>query len=372
MLFDVAETLNPYPTYAHLRRHYPLYFEEAANGWMVFRYAEVEYVLNHPALFSSAAMGGPGSPLGQSLIASDPPRHRELRSMVDKAFTPRRVEQLAPRIREIAHRLLDTVEGQSRFDFVEAFAAPLPVMVIAEILGIPPARHAEFKQWSDAAITFESTGRHQMARYFGELIAERRARRAYGDDLISVLLQVEENGQTLSPMEILGFCVLLLIAGNETTTNLLTHTLYAFHEHPEALEQVKANPTLIPAMNEEALRYRSPVQMLYRRVREEVTIEGMTLVPGQEVMAWVGSANRDEAVFANPDVFEITRSPNRHLAFGKGIHFCLGAPLARLEAKIAWEVLLERLPTLRMNPTVPPRRVPHFNVFKMEGIELLT
>lgn len=370
MLFDVAETLNPYPTYASMRRDHPIYFDAMSNCWMVFRYAEVEYVLNHPALFSSSAMGGPGSPLGQSLIATDPPRHRELRSMVDKAFTPRRVEQLAPRIQEIAHRLLDKVAGQARFDFVEAFAAPLPVMVIAEILGIPIERHADFRQWSDAAITFESTGRNQMARYFSELMVERRARRDYGDDLVSVLLQVEENGQRLSPMEVLGFCVLLLIAGNETTTNLLAHTLYTFHHHPEVLEQVKANPALIAGMNEEALRYRSPVQMLYRQVREPVMVEGNRFLPGQEVMAWVGSANRDEAMFPDPDRFDITRTPNRHLAFGKGIHFCLGAPLARLEAKIAWEVLLERLPTLRMNANVPPRRVPHFNVFKMEGIEV--
>lgn len=370
MFFDVAETLNPFPIYQELRETYPIYHDKSSHSWMLFRYQEVEYALNHPTIFSSKAMGGAGSPLGQSLIATDPPRHRDLRSMVDKAFTPRRVELLAPRIREIAHRLIDEVAEQREFDFIEAFAAPLPVMMIAEILGIPSERYADFKQWSDAAITFETAGRYQMVRYFNELIEHRRATRDFGDDLISVLLQVEENGQSLSGQELMGFCMLLLIAGNETTTNLLAHTVYAFHEHPTAYEELRANPALIPSMNEEVLRYRSPVQMLLRRVQQPVTLDGMTLASGDDVMAWVGSANRDERVFENPDHFDITRTPNRHLAFGKGIHFCLGAPLARLEAKIAWEVLLERVPTLHMNAASPPQRVPHFNVFKMENVRV--
>jgi cytochrome P450 len=301
------------------------------------------------------------------MISSDPPRHRRLRNLVTQAFTPRAVAQLEPRIAAIVADLLDQVSapgaaGSSQvastdfIDFIETFASPLPVTVIAELLGVPPERRADFRRWSDALVSNSGAGgwsgaataQREMAMYFGEMIGRRRAEPR--DDLISHLISAEIDGQRLTPVELIGFCVLLLVAGNETTTNLLGGAVLAFDEHPEQWERLRAEPALIPAAVEEVLRYNSPVQSMFRSARAGARLGETVAWEGQPVVAWIGSANRDEAQFERPERFDITRAPNRHLAFGHGIHFCLGAPLARLEARVALEALAQRARRLQVAP----------------------
>lgn len=355
--------LNPYPWYATMRAQMPVAYDPSSRFAAVFAYADVQRVLSEHAAFSSAAAMGGASPLGASLIGADPPRHRQLRNLVTQAFTPRAVAALTPRIEGIVSALLDQVIPAGRMDVVGDLAYPLPVIVIAEMLGIPPENRAQFKLWSDAV----TSGQHQSAEgetvgpqaahqqmnvYFRQVIAERR--RNPGDDLISGLLAAEMDGARLTETELLGFCVLLLIAGNETTTNLIGNALLCFDEHPEAWERLRERPDLIPTAIEEVLRYRSPVQAMFRAAAAEAEIGGQRIPAGTRLLAWIGSANRDEARFPEADRFDIERTPNRHLAFGHGIHFCLGAPLARLEARIALEAMTRRMRG--------PRRVP--------GIEL--
>jgi cytochrome P450 len=351
---------NPFPWYARMRRESPALVDPTWGGMSVFRYDDVQRVFSDWEAFSSERTGGGvQSPLNASIISSDPPRHRQLRNLVTQAFTPRAVAQLAPRITEIIAELLDEVAGAGRMDFIEQFAYPLPVIVIAEMLGIPPADRAQFRLWSDAIVSQSSEpgkpnfaeAQREMALYFGKLIAARSAEPR--DDLISHLIAAEIEGQRLTPMELIGFCVLLLVAGNETTTNLLGNAILCFDERPDSYERLRAQPDLIPSAVEEVLRYRSPVQVMYRAATVETEICGLKTHPGQGVIVMIGSANRDEAQFPNPDAFDIERAPNRHLAFGYGIHFCLGAPLARLEAKLALEALTARFRDIRRVPDAP-------------------
>ena len=240
-------------------------------------------------------------------------------------------------------------------DIIDDLSYPLPVIVIAEMLGIPQEDRERFKVWSDAVVgaTHSERGDPQaeMSEYFLDMIQQRR--REPEDDLISALLDAQIDGQHLNQRELLGFCILLLVAGNETTTNLIGNALLCFDEHPEVMEQLRSEPELVPGAIEEVLRYRSPVQFMYRRAVADITIRDQEIRTGQMVLAWIGSANRDEAQFPDPDRFDIRRTPNRHIAFGHGIHFCLGAPLARLEAKIALTILLERLHEIKRVPDIP-------------------
>ncbi|WP_045234634.1 cytochrome P450, partial [Deinococcus pimensis] len=246
------------------------------------------------------------------------------------------VEALAPRIAELVDELLSGFRG-GRGDLVHDFAEPLPVIVIAEILGIPASDRAAFKRWSDAVVTGDPSGSREMAAYFTRLIEGRRDDPT-GPDLISALLRAELGaddeaaGRRLTGQELLGFCMLLLVAGNETTTNLLSNAVQTLSEHPDTRDAAAQDPALWPATVEEVLRFRSPVQSMFRVTTTDVPMGGQVIPAGSWTVAWIGSANRDDAVFAEPDRFDPRRSPNRHLAFGHGIHFCLGAPLARLEA----------------------------------------
>ncbi len=349
---QVDERLNPFPWYHRMRAKAPVQYEAAYQTWMVFGYHDVQRVLSDAAIFSSASGGGAASsdPLDASLISIDPPRHRQLRALVTQAFTPRSVARLSERITAIATGLLDEVAAQRSMDFIDDFAYPLPMLVIAELLGVPQQDRARFKVWSDAVIGAGSMGgssRAEMIAYFRRIMEQRL--RDPQDDLISALLAAEVDGQRLTEQELLGFCILLLVAGNETTTHLLGNALLCFDDYPEALEELRADPALIPEAIEEVLRYRSPVQMMFRQAVADVELSGQRLHPGQWVVAQIGSANRDEAQFPDPDRFDMRRSPNRHLAFGHGIHFCLGAPLARLEAKIALTLLLERFREIRLD-----------------------
>ncbi len=347
------QRLNPYPWYQTMRANSPIAYNENYHSWSIFSYDAVQRVLTDYNDFSSQIMGdGSGLPLGTSLINSDPPRHRKLRSIVTQAFTPRTIAQLAPRITEIVDELLDKVAAKGTMDVMDDLAYPLPVIVIAELLGVPTKDRDQFKRWSDVIVGSESPAggepQQEMIDYFSVMIEERR--REPKDDLISSLLTAQVDGEYLSEKELMGFFILLLVAGNVTTTNLIGNAFLCFDEYPDALQQLYADQSLIPSAIEEVLRYRSPVSHMYRVVRETTTLDDKQIHPGNFMIAWIASANRDEKHFPNADTFDITRSPNKHLAFGHGIHFCLGAPLARLEAKIAFELMLSRLPEMRSVP----------------------
>jgi cytochrome P450 len=337
---------------------------------MVFDYEGVRRVLTDQETFSSRR--GP-----DWLIFNDPPRHTKLRAIISKAFTPRSVAALEPRIREIVHELLDRVAGRGEMDLAVDFAIPLPLIVIAEMLGIPPADRERFRRWADGMLAMSytivgataaeaeranadfitTTG--EMDAYLGELLAQRRA--APKDDLLTRLADAEVDGERLTRAEILGFFQLLLLAGSETTTNLINNAILCFVAHPDQLARVRAEPALLPSAIEEVLRYRAPVQWMYRIPRREVELHGQTVPAGRPVLAMIGSANRDPAKFAEPDRFDVGRDPNPHLAFGHGNHFCLGAPLARLEARVALGAMLERLGEIELASDGPwePRRGLH-------------
>jgi cytochrome P450 len=360
------EELDPFPWYKTMRAASPVSYNEQTGMWRVFRYLDVQRVLSEFETFSSQRgsrefrQRASQSPLGSSLISMDPPRHRQLRNLVTQAFTPRTIAQLEPRITAIVDELLGQVEQSGRMDVIDDLAYPLPVIVIAEMLGIPPEERAQFKRWSDAVVTagggsaavnenFRPGNAHmEMGMYFMNVIAQRRA--SPGNDLISALLAAEIDGERLNDIELLGFCILLLIAGNETTTNLIGNAILCFDEHPEVYDQLRAAPELIPSAIEEALRYRSPVQAMERVALVDVELGGQRIPADARIIAYMGSANRDEDQFSDADRFDIARTLNRHLAFGYGIHFCIGAPLARLEAKIALGAMLKRLCDIQRVP----------------------
>jgi cytochrome P450 len=340
----------------------PIAFNPDFRSWSVFRYDDVERVLSEYASFSSrfaADEEDEGHPLASSLVATDPPRHRQLRSLVSQAFTPRAIARLEPRIEEITTELLNRIDRADHMDIVDDLSYPLPVIVIAEMLGIPAEDRELFKRWSDAVVTGQhevASGNYhggltpirEMSAYFLARMAERR--NTPGEDLISGLLAAQEEDQHLGEMDVLGFCILLLVAGNETTTNLIANAVLCFAEFPGALAAIRSEPGLLPDAIEEVLRYRSPVQSMFRTVARDTMLGDQRLKVGERVVAWIGSANRDPSQFPGPDRFDPRRAPNRHLAFGHGIHYCLGAPLARLEARIALGQLLRRFPDLRIAP----------------------
>jgi cytochrome P450 len=386
---------NPYPYYAHLRRHAPVYRVPAHGFWVVSRYEDVLNVLRRPERFSSAAMAaavtrprqfapdrGEASTWVQgedvSIVGTDGARHTRLRNVVSRGFTPARIAALEPRVRSIARALAAPWLESGHCEFLADFAVPYPVTVIAEILGIDAERRADFKRWSDAAIlgVFESVdaeqGRRvgesleQMGDYFDAVIEERRRRP--GADLVSALVRAEEEHGALTTTEVKTFVLTLLVAGSITTTHLLANAMRALVGHPDQLARVCADPALVPAFVEEALRWDGPVQLLLRTASEDVELAGVVLRKGDVVAPLFASANRDETVFPDPDRFDVTRNPKDHIAFGHGIHFCLGAALARLEARIAFETLLARMrkPVLEEAPPPPlaslvfrgPRRLP--------------
>lgn len=360
---------NPYPYYAHLRNHSPVYWVESLQSWAVSRYEDVAYVAKNTQIFSSApivpAILGELNPVPEVkwLISTDPPAHMPLRKLVSKAFTPRMVAALEPRIKEIAAQLLDRVEEGADFDLVRDFSTPLPVMVIAEMLGVEPERYRDFKRWSDdllrasggaippAELERLRASVNDLKHYFEQAIEQRR--RNPKEDLITALVRAEEENQALSAREVLAMCVLLLIAGNETTTNLLGNTLITLLSHPAEFAKVRADLSLVPQMIEEVLRYESPVQAILRLATSDAEIAGSTIPAGGSVMILYGSANRDQRQFPNPDAFDVTRNPQDHLSFGYGIHYCLGAPLARLEARVAMDAFLRRFPRIRMREQRP-------------------
>ena len=367
---------DPYPYYAAMRRESPIHpLVPGAPLYAITRYADVIHILHHPELFSSgalqAALQGGAVGLGPNsgalaghrllsspmMIATDPPDHGRLRRLVNRGFTPRRIADLEPRIREIANRCLDEAIEDGELELVSGFSIPLPVTVIAEMLGVESDRVDQFKAWSDAFIiglsgasgeyTPEDVRRaaDEMADYFERIAAERRA--SPKDDLISVLSQAEE-GDALSIGELLSFVALLLIAGNETTTNLIGNGVKALLAHPDQLARVMADPSLIPALVEEVLRYDSPIQALPRSNSAPVELPSGKVPENSTLLVFYAAANHDEEQFPDAELFDIDRSTQDHVAFSHGIHFCLGASLARLEARVAFETLFSRCRKLEL------------------------
>ena len=365
---------NPYPLYEQLRSTSPVLRNAHSDFWMVFDYEGVWRALNDPATFSSRA-APPGGGALDWFIFFDPPRHTKLRALVSQAFTPRSVANLEPRIRDISRHLLDRVIERGEMDLAADYAVLLPMTVIAEMLGIPAADRSQLRLWADTLLNmiYTVTGGAEGARaveeaiaasvemsdYLARELAERRARPR--DDLLTRLVGAEVDGERLSEKEILNFFQLLLLAGSETTTNLINNAILCFLEHPDQLDRLRAAPDLLPSAIEEVLRYRSPLQAVFRQTTRDVAMGGAVIPGGKLVMAMVGSANRDPRQFRDPDRFDITREPNPHVAFGHGPHFCLGAPLARLEARVALPDLLERLENLAPASDQPwePRRAFH-------------
>jgi cytochrome P450 len=387
--FSPAWRDDPYPKYRELRDGAPVHWSPEAEVWCVSRYEDVMTVLRSHDVFSSSAMmtqlmmGGEKKPpvtLGSllfaarllwtarvnpfaipsvpSLIASDGDRHTLLRAIVNRGFTPRQITAWETRAREIVAGCMAGVRSGS-FDVVRDLAIPLPVTVIAEMLGIEPERRHDFKRWSDIVID-NATGAGRADAFnpvilnaFAEMTAYvvrigRMRKKNPADDLISQLVSLND-GAGLSPIELVQFVTLLLVAGNETTTNLIGNATAALLAHPQQLARVAADPSLVPSLIEETLRYDAPVQLIFREASADTEIAGVRIPAGAVVVPLLGSANRDERRFPNPDVFDVTRNPQGHVGFGFGKHFCLGASLARLEAKTALEALVPEL--VRMRPS---------------------
>jgi cytochrome P450 PksS len=363
---------NPFPFYAQLRAEAPVFqvtLPDKQTAWLVTRYDDVAAVLKDERfakdrfnaltkeqLAKQPWMPGIFKPLARNMLDLDAPDHTRLRGLVSRAFTPRLVEQMRGRIQALTDELLDQVQGRGRMDLIHDYAIPLPTTIIAEMLGVPVADRHRFQRWSNVLVSASSTGWGvflaipsvwMFLRYVRKLIRARRA--CPRDDLVSALIQAEEAGQQLSEDEQVAMIVLLLVAGHETTVNLIGNGTLALLEHPDQMEKLRSDPSLIRSAVEELLRYGSPVETSTERfARQDITLAGVTIPRGGMVFAVIASANRDERQFPDPNRLDVAREPNRHLSFGLGAHFCLGAALARLEGQIAVGTLLRRAPGLRL------------------------
>lgn len=369
---------DPYAHFGRLREQTPVYWNEQWGGWILTRYADVQRAFRDFKNLSADRIG-PYYARGDRkiryattyevlrswMVFVDPPEHRRLRSLVDHAFHPRVMRQAAPRLGALTDDLVedlaeDLAEGGA--EYVSRFAYLLPVLVISDMFGLPAADRDLIKRWSDDILqlvfgAYDVPDRHERAQkslrefvdYLEEHVADRRRRP--GADLISVMVQSEEDGEVLTQAEIVSTCILLLFGGHETTTNLLANGLLALLQHPVQRQLLAANmDDLLDSAIEEMLRYDGPSKAIMRLVRQDHELGGASLKAGQKVLLSQASANRDPRRFVRPDVFDVTRQDNRHLGFGFGVHFCIGAPLARLEGRLAFPRLLRRLPELRLEP----------------------
>ncbi len=368
--FDDATRRDPFPLYTR-GRELGIHRYAGLPVFSLFRYADTVDVLRDAATWSSVFPPPAGFEefmnRPPSMIGTDPPEHERLRGLVNPAFTPKIIRRLEPRMVEIADALLDAALAERRVDLVQALTYPLPVTVIAEIIGVPTEDNARFKDWSDKLVEtlgvglFAPPSRQTLERnraivdelgeYFRRLVELRRADPR--EDLLTGLSQAELEGSKLSFDELLQMLILLLVAGNETTTTLIGNTVLTLLDQPEALARLRREPELVPSAIEEVLRFSSPVQLDPRRALRDVELCGEKLREGEMVIAWLGSANRDESVFREPERFDIARKENRQLAFGFGTHYCLGSNLARLEAQIALRSLLAHTKSFELTTREP-------------------
>ncbi len=365
---------NPYPAYSQVRSAAPVFHDPRSDFWMIFDFEGAKRALTDPEAFSSRA-APPGGGALDWLIFFDPPRHTKLRALIARAFTPQSVANLEPLIRELSSNLLDEKIESGEMDLVADYSLPLPMMVIAKILGIPDADLPLFRGWNEVILNmiYTITGGEaaqqavrdfgaatvEMGTYLATQLMERQANP--GQDLLTRLLTAELEGERLTDKDILSFFQLLLLAGSETTTNLISNAIVCLIESPDQLIRLQKAPELLPSAIEEVLRYRSPLQAIFRQTKRDVEIHGQVIPAQKLVLAMIGSANRDPGQFRDADRFDIARDPNPHIAFGHGPHFCLGAPLARLEARIALADLLRRMQGIRFSNEKPwqPRQAFH-------------
>jgi pimeloyl-[acyl-carrier protein] synthase len=390
-LFGPAMLSDPYPAYRRLRETDPVHWHEPFDAWVLTRYADVVAALHDPRFSSerTGAMqqmgGGKGLKsffdfLATRMIYADPPRHTRLRGLVSKAFTPHAVEAMRPHIQALVDQFLDGVKSRGRMDVVADLAYPLPVTVIVEMLGVPVADRDRLKRWSDEFVVYFTKPLTQVTKeeydgvvravaaeedYFRAAVA--RLRGDSGPSLLGAMARAEEGGDRLTEQELYGNANLLLTAGHETTMNLIGNGTLALLRHPDQLEKLRADPSLLPGAIEEFLRFDAPVQFTHRLAKEDVKVGDKVIRRGQFVYLVLGAANRDPARFPDPDRLDITRKDNHHVAFGQGPHFCLGAPLARLEALIAFGTLLRRLPGLRLATD----RLEYRQMFNLRGLQAL-
>jgi cytochrome P450 len=373
-----AEIADPFPTFARLRQADPVHWSDILGGWVLTRYRDVRAALfdrrlsadritpfrDHLPPAQRGELRDLLAMLGLWAVFNDPPEHTRRRGLLNKAFTPRAVAGLRPAIAALVERLLDDVAERERFDLIADFAYPLPATVIAGMIGVPTADLDRFKRWSDDIAVFVGSalatpnkreralgGAREMAAYFRAMAAEHRARPR--DDILSALIAAEEDGVRLGEDEIVASCILLLFAGHETTTNLIGNGMLALLRHPEERAALAARPGLMADAVEEMLRYDGPTQAMTRIALEDVALAGADGEPrlvrrGERLFVLLNAANRDPEIFAEPERFRVGRTDNRHLSFGYGPHFCLGAPLARLEAEIGVAALLRRRPALAL------------------------
>ncbi len=371
-LYSPEALRNPHPILAQMRQDSPLTklnrMEMTSVPWLLTRYEDC-VKLTKDERFTKDMMRRPGTTIdpddmmmqaaasiNRHMLTVDPPDHTRLRNLVHRAFTPRMIREMGGRIQQISDDLIDAMQGKSQIDLIHDYTVPLPITVIAELLGIPASDREKFREWTQVIIVDGTRGVNsdgmataalEFIMYFHQLFDERRA--APQDDLISGLLQVEEAGDKLDSQELISMVFLLLAAGHETTVNLLANGTLDLLQHPDQLKLLRENPKLMESAVEEMLRFNGPVGATTMRwALEDVEMYGQVIPAGDMVLASLLGADRDPKVFANPDVFDITRSPNPHIAFGHGIHYCLGAPLARMEGVIAFNSLLTRLPNLSL------------------------
>ncbi|HEY6300330.1 MAG TPA: cytochrome P450 [Candidatus Binatus sp.] len=377
---------DPYPHYRPLLAGPPRVLDMGYKLALAARYADVRAILMDHATFSSVLPKGMGFDEqtkifgdAPTMLGSDPPTQTRLRRLVSRDFTPRRIRDLEPRIREIAKNLIDAAERKGEFDVMADLANPLPVMVISDLLGVPPEEYQQFKNWSDKIVEADNTlpGMpipDEIKNAFTELrssfVAEiARRRKNPGTDLVSALVAAHDESEALNADELLQFLVLLLLAGNETTTNLIGNGMLALGRNPAAMAALRSKPELMRGAIEEMLRYDGPVQATFGTATKDTVVGGTPINSGMGAFVIIAAANRDPAQFKDPEKFDITRAPNDHVAFGEGIHFCIGAPLARMEGSIAIGSALERFPHLRLKN--PDAAVTYKGSYALRGLSRL-
>ena len=383
---------NPYPFYDQLRVEVPLFYWEDFDLWCFVRHADVEAILRDRRfgrqishLASRETLGLPPEREDlqpfyhvdrHGMLDMEPPAHTRLRGLVQKAFMARQIERLRPRIAEISHQLIDKIEAQGNCDLLPAFATPIPVLVIAEMLGVPSEMSGQFLDWSHAMVKMYQMGRtpeqeqaavqaaQEFVEYLRIYVAERRKKPQ--DDLITKLIEVQVEGEKLTEDELISNCILLLNAGHEATVNVTGNGVLALLKHPDQLALLREQPELIASAVEELIRYDTPLHLFKRWVLEDLELNGQPLQFGMEVAILLGAANHDPEVFSEPAKLDINRQKNPHVSFGAGIHYCLGAPLARLELQTSLPILFERLPDLQL-----VEQPQYQNSYHFHGLETL-